>query len=314
MGKLTTIKSAVVSTASTVKFLAGKHSPEILLVGGIAAVIGGTVLACKATLYVEDILDEHDEKRDDIETVKEKAEEEGSTISYDLKKYQHDKTLLTIQTGVKILKNYAPSIALMGVGVACIVSSYGIMKKRNVALMAAYNAVDTAFKNYRQRVIEDAGEEKDKYYYYGMEKKKVEMPDENGEVKEQEMIVFDPNQPSQYARYFDECSAWYSPISGANLMFLRRIEKQANDKLHLNGHLFLNEVYDMMDIPRSPEGQFVGWIRGEGDGCVDFHIYDGARPSSREFVNGYEKAILLDFNVQGVIYDRLGKDSHVRVH
>lgn len=313
MSKLTTIKNAVIGTASTAKFLAGKHSPEILLVSGIAAIVGGTVLACKATLRVEEILDTHDAKREDIEAVKEKAEDENNDISYDLKDYQHDKTLLTIQTGVNLLKNYAPSIALMGVGVACIVSSYGIMKKRNVALMAAYNAVDTAFKQYRQRVVDDAGEEKDQFYRYGIEKKKIEMPDENGEVKTQEMVVFDRNQPSQYARYFDESSAWYSRVAGANLMFLRRIEKQANDRLMLNGHLFLNEVYDMLDIPRSPEGQIVGWLRGEGDCFVDFHIYDGARTTSRDFVNGYEKAVLLDFNVQGVIYDKLGQETAVRV-
>jgi hypothetical protein len=51
----------------------------------------------------------------------------------------------------------------------------------------------------------------------------------------------------------------------------------------------------------------VGWIDGgDGDGYVDFGIYDIAAVNNRrEFINGYEPSIILDFNVDGVIWDKI---------
>lgn len=313
MGKLAAVKNAVIGGANKMKFSVSKHSPELLLGGGLICIGVGVVLACKETLVVDEILDEHEERRSKIEEFHETAKEEDSSITYTEQNYQHDKFVLTIQTGVKILRNYAPSIAFLGVGVACIVSSYGIMKKRNVALVAAYNAVDTAFKAYRQRVVEDQGEEADVRYMYGVQQEEREVTKEDGTT---ETAMVPTAVHSQYARWFDECSCWYSPVPSANLMFLRGIQKQMFTKLRLNRHLFLNEAYDALDIPRSPEGQAVGWIYdpNKGEEQLDFHIYDAFYDGARKFVNGAEKAILLDFNVQGPIYDKINKNAHVRVH
>lgn len=312
MGKLTIVKDAVIGGANKIKFAVGKHSPELLLGAGLISIGVGVVLACKETLVVDKILDEHEEKREQIEEVHEKANEEDSSITYTEQNYQHDKFVLTVQTGVKIIRNYAPSIAFLGVGVACIVSSYGIMRKRNVALVAAYNAVDTAFKAYRQRVVEDQGEAADVRYMYGTQQQEVEVEKEDGT---KEVGVVPAAVASQYARWFDKCSCWWSSVPSANLMFLRGAQKQAFSRLRLNGHLFLNEVYDILDIPRSPEGQAVGWIYNpsKGEEQVDFHIYDSFYDGARKFVNGVEKEILLDFNVQGPIYDKINKDAHIRV-
>ena len=96
-------------------------------------------------------------------------------------------------------------------------------------------------------------------------------------------------------------------------MFLRRQQDYANEVLKSRGHLFLNEVYDMLGIPRTKAGQVVGWIYNEdnpnGDNYVDFGIYDLSNLSDSQkerkmaFVNGQEYSILLDFNVDGPIYD-----------
>ena len=51
----------------------------------------------------------------------------------------------------------------------------------------------------------------------------------------------------------------------------------------------------------------VGWVLGNGDNCIDFGIWDSANEKARDFVNGREGAILLDFNVDGVIYDLIDK-------
>ena len=90
-------------------------------------------------------------------------------------------------------------------------------------------------------------------------------------------------------------------------MYLRRQQDYANELLKAKGHLYLNEVYDILGLPRSKAGQIVGWVYDEknpiGDNYVDFGIYEQNRAKNRDFVNGYEKTILLDFNVDGNILD-----------
>jgi hypothetical protein len=72
--------------------------------------------------------------------------------------------------------------------------------------------------------------------------------------------------------------------------------------------VFLNEVYDMVGVPRSKAGAVVGWLlspNGGTDNFVNFGVFDGRTEVARDFVNGREGAILLDFNVDGVIYDKI---------
>ena len=107
---------------------------------------------------------------------------------------------------------------------------------------------------------------------------------------------------SQYARFFDEtCPSW-SKNSEANLMFLKLQQQFANDMLKARGVLYLNEVYAMLGIPRTKAGQVVGWKydleNPSGDNYVDFGIFD---EKNKSFVNGFERSILLDFNVDGII-------------
>ena len=118
-----------------------------------------------------------------------------------------------------------------------------------------------------------------------------------------------PYDYSDYARFFDVGNPNWEKDSEYNLMFLKRQQAYANDKLKANGYLFLNEVYDMLGIPKSKAGQVVGWIydpeNGSGDNYVDFGIYNVNREAARDFVNGYERTILLDFNVDGNIWEKM---------
>jgi hypothetical protein len=64
----------------------------------------------------------------------------------------------------------------------------------------------------------------------------------------------------------------------------------------------------MLGIDRSKAGSVVGWVitkEGTGDNFIDFGVFDGDNPRARDFVNGREGSILLDFNVDGVIYDKI---------
>ena len=304
--KANELMNNVTRTVNRVGFKFKKHSPEVLIVAGTIGVVASAVMACGATTKAGKIKEEMNEEMDKIHEVAEAHREDYT--EEDLKK---DTTIVYTQTAVKYVKLYAPSVALGVVSLTCILASNSILRKRNIALAAAYTAVDKGFKEYRGRVVERFGTELDKELRYNIKAKEFEEPvvDEKGKekIKKETVSVADPNLYSDYARFFDDgCRGW-SKDAEYNLTFLKQQQNYANDRLKKKGHLFLNEVYDMLGIPRTRAGQVVGWIYDEkhpiGDNFVDFGIYDMNRERVRDFVNGYERVILLDFNVDGNILD-----------
>ncbi len=283
-----------------------KHSPEILLGVGIVGTVASTVLACKATTKLSAILEETKQTTNIIHAGMTVGNIEGH--EYTQEDGKKDLTIVYAQTGVKLLKLYAPAIAVGAASIACIVSGHKILRGRNLALAAAYAAVDKGFKDYRKNVVEKFGEEIDKELRYNIKAKEFEVSetDEKGKTTtKKEVVNIADGEVSDYARFFDELCPDYEKDAEFNLMYLRKQQEWANEVLRSRGHLFLNEVYDSLGIPRSKAGNIVGWIYDEkkpnGDNYVDFGIYNINRPSNREFVNGYEKSILLDFNVDGDI-------------
>lgn len=304
--KANELMNNVTRTVNRVGFKFKKHSPEVLIVAGTIGVVASAVMACKATTKAGKIKEEMNEEMDKIHEVAEAHREDYT--EEDLKK---DTTIVYTQTAAKYVKLYAPSVALGVVSLTCILASNSILRKRNIALAAAYTAVDKGFKEYRGRVVERFGTELDKELRYNIKAKEFEEPvvDEKGKekIKKETVSVADPNLYSDYARFFDDGCLGWSKDAEYNLTFLKQQQNYANDLLKKKGHLFLNEVYDMLGIPRTRAGQVVGWIYDEkhpiGDNFVDFGIYDMNREKVRDFVNGYERVILLDFNVDGNILD-----------
>lgn len=306
------ITAKATKIASRGGLLLKKYSPEILLTVGIVGTVGGAILACRATLRVEEVLDEHNAKVSKVKECWAKVEDgEISIENYSQKDYKKDLTVIYTQTTVEFIKLYGPAVTLGMASIACILGGHNIMRKRNVALMAAYKAVEEGFAAYRQRVIEDQGEEKDYMYKHGFKAEQVveTVVDEDGKshkVKKTVLVKTDPNQVSQYARFFDEsCREWCSTPE-YNRMFLQSQQNYFNNALIAKGHLFLNEVYEALGMPHSPAGAVVGWILSkDGNNFVDFGLFDGNRDKVRDFINGNEPSILLDFNVDGVIWDKI---------
>ena len=307
-------KQSLIRTTNKIGLILKKNSPKILMGVGIAGSVVSTVLACKATLKVKDILDE---KNETVEQIHNCVEDE--TVDYNEEDKKKDLTILYAQTGVKLAKLYLPSIALGALSIASIISGYKILNKRNVALAAAYTVVDKGFKNYRKNVVERFGEEVDRELRHNIKAKQIEEKyiDKDGNEKTRKKKVYEISEDkkpgegiSEYAKFFDEWNTdEHSKDPEYNLMFLRKQQDYANEVLKHQGYLFLNEVYDMLGIPRTQAGQVVGWIYDEnnptGDNYVDFGIYDLHDQQKRDFVNGLERNILLDFNVDGVIYDKI---------
>lgn len=307
-------------TINKLGFQLKKKSPEILVIAGVAGTVASAVMACKATLKLSEVLEEPMATRDQIREVEQKAKNgelpEGKEYSdADVK---HDLAMTYAKAGLEVAKLYAPSVVLGALSITSILTSHNIMRKRNMALAAAYTAVDKSFKEYRNRVIERFGEQVEKEIRYNIKAKEIEetvSDPETGEVKTVTKFVQtmdgDPTKHSPYAKFFDELSPNYTKNAEHNLAFLRGQQSYFNDLLRARGYVFLNEVYEALGVPLTEAGQVVGWVFDESndqiDNHIDFGIYDLHSEQVRAFVNGVERAILLDFNVDGEILHHFTK-------
>lgn len=307
---------------NNVSFKMKKHSPEILMVAGVAGVVVSAVMACKATLKVDAVMDETKEKMDKIH----EAEEKGVTDSgedYSREDAKKDTVIVYAKTGLKLAKTYAPAVAIGALSITSILASNNILRKRNVALAAAYATVDKSFKEYRNRVIEKFGQEVDRELKYNIKAEKVtatEVDEETGKEKKvkKNAFVVNPSDVSGYARFFEKYTVdedgnsilnrHWEPNNEYNIMFIKAQENYANDLLRAKKRLFLNDVYEMLGLPRTKAGQVVGWVYDKdnpvGDNYVDFGLYTD-NLSYSDFANGLDPAILLDFNVDGNIWEMM---------
>lgn len=302
------IIAAVNSKVSKLGFKFKKHSPEIFIISGIVGGIAAAVMACKATTKAGKVIDK---AKDDLDMIH--AAIDGrvpAKENYAEQESKKDITKVYVSTGLSLVKLYAPAVVLGGLSITAILYSNNILRKRNVALAAAYATIDSSFKDYRNRVIERFGDEVDKELKYNIKPLTVQEKtvDENGNevVTEKTVKVADPGEHNMYTRIFDESSCYWSKTPDYNQMFLIGRERYANDKLNAQGYLFLNDVLEMLDLPRTKEGQMVGWVKDPKigrDDYIDFGIFNANKKSNRAFINGYEPSIWLDFNVQGNILD-----------
>lgn len=310
--KKTEIMNKITRAANMTAFKVKKYSPEIFMVVGIAAGIAGAVSACKATLKVSEVKEEAKNKMDEIHA----ATEMGITDDgkpYDLEVAKKETTQVYLKTGLKVAKLYAPAVSLGVVSIVCVTGSYKELRKRNIALAAAYTAVDKGFKEYRGRVVERFGEELDKELRYNIKATQVDeiVVNEDGSetVSKKTVNVVDPNCIDDTSRIWYNGNPGWTKDPELNLMYLKRQQAWATEKLKEDGVLFLNDVYEMLGFNKTSYGQYIGWIYDEknpvGDNFVDFGIYDIHNKQKIAFVNGDEDAILLEFNHDGYILKKM---------
>lgn len=318
---LNNVTASVKGAFYDVSFKIKKHSPEILVVSGVVGTVASAVLACKATTKVNFVLEETKRKVDIVHNGMENGEvlgilENGETgmVPYSQEDGTKDLVIVYANTGFKLAKLYAPSIILGTVSLAAILSGHNILRKRNLALAAAYTAVDNGFKSYRKRVVERFGDKLDKELFYNIKAKEVEevtVDDDGNEHIEKKVVeVADPvMSQSPFTFCFDETARGWVRDAEDNKFFLLRQQDYANDRLKSKKRVFLNEVLEMLGIDPCRAGQTVGWVYDEnnpvGDNYIDFGIFDINNEASRNFVNGLEKSVWLTFNVDGDIMHTL---------
>lgn len=320
-------KSEIMKSASLAfnkfGFQLQKKSPELLIVTGIAGIIVGTVMACKATIKAQEVAEKAQETIDDIHEIEEKGiTKAGNPYSADNAK--KDLTAAYVQTGIAYVKLYAPAVAVGIASVSCILVSHKMMKQRMAAVAAALSATDKAFKDYRDRIMERFGEQVEKELRYNIKAKEVKQTviDEDGKEKKVKVPVnvpaiegWDPSQYSPYARVFDETHPQWTKDPEMNQFYLKARQSQATDMLRTRGHLFLNEVYDMMGFPRTKAGAVVGWLydpkRPElGDTYVDFLMQEVHELDGNDVVTNTHYFIL-DFNVVGDITNDIADHQYI---
>lgn len=288
---------------------ASKNSPEIMVVAGVAGLVVAGVIACKQTLKAKEIIDE---SKDDIyDFLRDVDTNDNDAMELANKAVR----TIKVKTALKVVGCYAPAVALAGGSAASILCGHNKLNKRYANLSMAYTALETSFKGYRDRVIERFGGDVDKELLYNIKKEKIEREEVDPEtgkkkkVKEEGYVIDGNTINSPYAKFFDSASSEWVKNPELNLLKLRSTQEYFNNVLRVKGHVFLNEIYDALDIPRTSIGQVCGWIydpeNDETDNFIDFDIYNVHDPAKRRFVNGLEPVILLDFNCQGNIVDQI---------
>lgn len=294
------IPAAVAFKASRALLVGKQNSPAILFVSGVVGVVGTTVLACRATLKMEDVLDEANEKLAKVNVFE--------RPNYTEKDRTRDKTIVYVNLVFDITKQYAPAIALGGLSIAALTGSHRILTKRNAGLTAAYTALHETFKEYRGRVVKELGPEKDREFRYGSQDNELVKETSKGPKVETVKRNDAANGSLMYAKIFDSNNKNWRVAPEYNIMFLRMQQNYLNDRLKAKGHVLLNDAYDELGFDRTPAGAVVGWKWNSktGDNYIDFGIFDDDKQAQfTNFVTGREGALLLDFNVDGVVYEQI---------
>lgn len=284
-----------------------KNSPGIMFGAGVAFAAIATVKACQATLKVEGILQEAEKTKIEMAEV-----HATRPTKYRLEDLQRDERLIKVHVARDLTKLYAVPVALGVVSIGLLTGAHVALTKRNVALAAAYAGLDKIFNEYRTRVRDELGDEKDAEFRYGVKYKEVveTFPDGGHEVKTVKRVGLEGRE-SMYAKIFDQGNVNFDDRDEYNRTFLWMQQCFFNNRLQAKGHLMLNDVYDDLGMPRTTAGAVVGWVKGgnglttAGDGYVDLGCFDPETQEIKQFMRGDEGAIWIDPNVDGEVYKLL---------
>lgn len=297
-----------------------KHLPDILLGAGLVGTISATAFACNKKDRTNDILEELEEDREFVKSMRDTPD--GCSGN----EYKKELVKVYAKAGKDLTCTYAPAVALGVASIGLIFKSNNILKDRNFALSTTCAALGTAFTAYRGRVAEKIGEDAERGIYLGAENEKLHIKeiDEEGKEHKKTKTVTKLNTGafSPYVKIFDAGSRNYTKDDpDANVWFLHNAQQFFTNKLHAERRVFLNEVLDYLDIPKTKAGQIVGWDLNAGDDFVDFGVLgvsvdDNGNPYfvNGDTIDGYNDAFLLDFNCRGNIWDDMPEGPRLVKH
>ena len=308
------IPSNITRAFGKIALAAKKNAPTILVATGVVSGVAATGMAIRATLKCDAVLELHNENMKNIEKARYVVDNDPDFEgTYTEEQEKADRKTVKTQTALQFVKLYFPTVALTALSVTCILAGHHMMTKRNAAVVAAFTAVSSKFDDYRELVKDRLGAdvERDIYKRIIEEAELDENGEPNGDIhKEQSKKPVDMSTD----RFFDEFSSlWNHNDPTMNVANLRAVTKTAQDKLTMQGYLFLNDVYDMLGIQRTPAGQVLGWLfdKDHMDTIVDFGVYldPTVIEDPWDFVNDEpwdgNIGILLNFGGLEIMYDKI---------
>lgn len=203
-----------------------KHSPEILTGLGIAGMVTTTVLAVGATPKA-------------LKLIKKKKEE---------MELEPEEKLTVVETVKTAWKPYIPAAVTGTVSVACLVGASSVNARRNAALAAAYHLSETALSEYKEKVIETIGKNKEKNIRDRVDKARVDRNPPN----DKEIILTGDGDTLCY----DYHSGRYFKTS---IDKLKKIENELNARLLREDYISLNDFYDELGLSYTQLGDDLGW-------------------------------------------------------
>lgn len=321
------IKKAAGNVGRKGKIFWLKHGDKVCLIGGIGCVLGGTALACYATLKVPDVIEDRNEK---IAEIKEQFKlpeipdfdilgdddeahteiEERTALGY--KEEKREIVKVHAMTALEIAKDYIPAVLVMGCGIFLLTKSHSIVTKKYLALTAAYGALQTEFNEYRKCVIKEYGEEVDQKFIFGIEQKTLTFTDpETGEEKTEEKEVCDLSKfgkTSMNATFlFDERSPYWEKSGRMNKGVIDMVIFSANQELVAMGRKDPNAIYLMNDILKNlglemtQAGGLLGWKYDpdRGDSQITYDIVSGLADDGDFVLDPDERNMWIRLNVDG---------------
>lgn len=269
-----------------------RNSPQILFYAGIVGTVATSVLASRATLRAQPVVKRLKENRAELDSfhLEKKVDQEVYN-----KEVIQQYTTVTIE----LTKLYGPTL-LVGVGsLVALTKSHQQLNSRNAALTVAYTGLFKTFESYRDRVRNELGVDRDREFLHGTIQQQIEYKDKNGKSKTKEITTINPLSKASLTYMFDHHVPTWDKSPGYNQNYLDGVQDWANIQLKKRGHLFLNDVFDLLQIPRTQDGQLLGWVfrdLGNNDMYIDLgHRNDG------EFLAGYKRDVMLEFNIHGPI-------------
>ena len=261
------MKKELINFATNVKDSAAKHSPEILTGIGIAGMLTTTVLAVQATPKAMQLI-ENKAAEMDLDPVYEK--------------------LTVIETVKAAWKPYIPA-AISGVfSIACLVGASSENAKRNAALATAYKLSETAFSEYKEKVIETIGEKKESNMKEKIGKDRVDQTP----VNSKEVIITSNGNTL--------CLDWTSKrYFRSDVETLKKAENILNKRILDEMFISLNDFYSEVGLEETGVGDDLGWEVNR-DGLIDLDF-------STQMADNGEPCIVVDFRVSPRYdYSRLG--------
>lgn len=218
-----------------------RHSPEILITMGVTGLVSAGIMGVRATPRALQIIEEEKEKVN--HALYEKAEETGE-------RYEPVNKLLVKDVVRLTWKCYVPAVATGLVSIACVVGGSTVNMRRNAALATAYTLSETAFKEYRDKVVETVGEKKEKVVREELHRDILE----KNPVENKEIIVTNTGD----VRCFD---VWSGRYFMSDMNTLQRVVNEMNEQMinKFNPYISLNDFYYRLGLTETKAGDELGW-------------------------------------------------------